>query len=89
MLNEYAPLSITTAQSILYQLHKLPYADVQPLCDELLFALNNPLTLTPTSPQPQQQQQDEPQRPIGFRVEDDDEYEEEDDNNKITCKKKK
>ena len=87
MLNEYAPLSITAAQSILYQLHKLPYADVQPLCDELLFALNNPLTLTPTSPQPQQQE--EPQRPIGFRVDDDDEYEEQDDNNRITCKKKK
>ena len=87
MLNEYAPLSITAAQSILYQLHKLPYADVQPLCDELLFALNNPLTLTPTSPQPQQQ--DEQQRPIGFRVDDDDEDEEEDDNNRITCKKKK
>lgn len=86
MLNEYAPLSITAAQSILYQLHKLPYADVQPLCDELLFALNNPLTLTPTTPQPQQQQE-EPQRPIGFRVDDDDE--EEDDNNTITCKKKK
>lgn len=86
MLNEYAPLSITAAQSILYQLHKLPYADVQPLCDELLFALNNPLTLTPTTQQPQQQQE-EPQRPIGFRVDDDDE--EEDDNNTITCKKKK
>lgn len=86
MLNEYAPLSITTAQSILYQLHKLPYADVQPLCDELLFALNNPLTLTPTTPQ-HQQQQEEQQRPIGFRVDDDDE--EEDDNNRITCKKKK
>ena len=86
MLNEYAPLSITTAQSILYQLHKLPYADVQPLCDELLFALNNPLTLTPTTPQPQQQQEEQ-QRPIGFRVDDDDE--EEDDNNRITCKKKK
>ena len=84
MLNEYAPLSITTAQSILYQLHKLPYAEVQPLCDELLFAINNPLTITATSPQPQQQE--EQQRPIGFRV-DDDEYEE-DDNNKITCKKK-
>ena len=54
MLNEYAPLSITTAQSILYQLHKLPYAEVQPLCDELLFAINNPLTITATSPQPQQ-----------------------------------
>ena len=87
MLNEYAPLSITAAQSILYQLHKLPYADVQPLCDELLFALNNPLTLTPTTPQPQQQQE-EPQRPIGFRVDDDDD-EEEDNNNTITCKKKK
>lgn len=84
MLNEYAPLSITTAQSILYQLHKLPYAEVSPLCDELLFALNNPLTIAPTSPQPQQQQEE--QRPIGFRV-DEDEYLE-DDNNKITCKKK-
>lgn len=87
MMNEYCILNPTTAQSILFQLHKLPYGEIQPLADEIIWALQNTITLTP---QPQQCEKQFKDKKVGFIDTDDFEYneEEQDDNNKIIMKKK-